>query len=287
MLCGMVILNYQDSKRAKCLAQRCAEFDVIQKIIVVDNCSNDGSYEELSRIENEKISVIQSGENGGFAKGNNCGAKYLINYFSPEYILFANTDTIFPEENILVCIETLKKNPSMGLVSTRMKGPDGKEQLSYFSVPTFGEYLQDYIYIARRKRYFKRMYIPENHDAVISVDAVRGSFMLFRTEAFEKANCFDEQTFMYCEESIMSMRLQKAGYGVGVCADKWYIHDHHEAEENAPISAYKRLYKSRQYMMVNYKNINRFQQMLMSVLAAYSIMEFRVIAFIKRKGKKK
>ena len=105
MNCVMIILNYKDAERAILLAKRCEKFCSINKIIIVDNDSKDKSYEKISNISNEKIDVLKADKNRGFAAGNNVGAKYAVEKYNPQYIFFANTDTIFEESNILKCKE--------------------------------------------------------------------------------------------------------------------------------------------------------------------------------------
>lgn len=282
MNCAMVILNYRDGERAIKLALNCAEFKSIDKIVLVDNYSNDGSFEKMRKITDQKIEVIETFNNGGFAKGNNYGANYIIEKYNPKYIFFANTDTAFLEQNITACLNALEKYPEIGLISTRMKGPDGKEQEGYFAIPTYHECIRDYFYLGRRY-YAKNEHYPNSfYNKVEHVEAVRGSFMFFRTEALKKAGMFDENTFMYCEESIISMRLKRVGYGVGLCTDQWYLHDHLESKSNPSVIAMQRLYQSRFYMMVNYMKIGIIKQMCMRILARYSIFEWNIVMGLKK-----
>jgi len=278
----MVILNYRDSERAINLAINCAKFKSIDKIVLVDNYSQDGSFEKMKTLTNQKIAVLETYNNGGFAKGNNYGAEYLIRNYNPKYIFFANTDTRFSEKNIMACMNALEKYSEIGLISTRMKGPDGKEQEGYFAIPTYRECIRDYFYLGRRY-YAKNKHYPRSfYNKVERVEAVRGSFMFFRTEALQKAGMFDENTFMYCEESIISMRLKRVGYTVGLCTDQWYLHDHLESQSNPSTVAMKRLYRSRFYMMVNYMKINTLKQVYMKILARYSIIEWNIVLRLKK-----
>lgn len=286
MNCVMIILNYKDAKRAILLAKRCEKFCSINKIIIVDNDSKDKSYEKISNISNEKIDVLKADKNRGFAAGNNVGAKYAVEKYNPQYIFFANTDTIFEESNILKCKEVLNKDDSLGLVSMRMIGPDKKEQISHYEYPTFYTYISDMTCVGNKINFRKKKNynINENEkNCTKYVDIVRGSFMFFKANALEKAGYFDENTFLYCEETIIAKRLNLIGYKVGLITDTFYIHDHIENVDNTNIVATKRLFESRYYVASEYMKINIFEKIILKIFMKYAIGRMHLIKKIRRK----
>lgn len=274
----MIILNYKDSERAISLAKRCEAFSSIDKIVIVDNDSKDGSYEKIENIVNEKIELLKADKNRGFSAGNNIGAQYAIDTYNPRYVFFANTDTIFEEDKILRCEEALEKDSSLGLVSMRMMGPDNKEQISYYEYPTFWNYISDMTYIGNKINYRNKRQENININKDIQyVDIVRGSFMFFLAEALKNAGYFDENTFLYCEETIISKRLNKSGYRVGLITDLFYIHDHIENSDNTNITALKRLLESRYYVCKKYMKINFIQRRMMKILMKYTVLRKQLI----------
>lgn len=280
--CAMVILNYKDSERAAALAKKTAAYAAVDKVVIVDNDSQDGSYEKLCLLKSDKIDVIRAEENLGFAAGNNVGARYVAETYHPQYIVFANTDTIFPEENLIRCREVMEQDAKLGLVSTRMYGPNGKEQKSFYEFPTYSYYLKGYFWLGRRLLY-KKGYQWENYTQKVQpVDIVRGSFMFFRGQALTAAGYFDEGTFLYCEETVIAFRLKQAGYGTALLTDCSYIHDHQEAASNKSLMAAKRLYESRYYYAVTYWKIGIVKRLLMKVFARYSLVEMWFIEAVKR-----
>lgn len=281
MECIMVILNYKDCDRAIRLAKNCSNFKIIDKIVIVDNDSQDGSYEKILLNISEKIEVIKAEKNNGFSAGNNIAAKYIVKKYKPQYIFFANTDTIFKEENIVECINVLNKDNDLGLVSLRMLGPDGKEQVSWYNFSTYKDYISRLFWIGRRKYYKKRMAISYSNSFQY-VDIIRGSFMFFKAEALEKAGFFDENTFLYCEETIISYRLKQVGYKVGLLTNMSYIHDHFENISNTNLISIRRLYESKLYYVKNYLKIGKSKQLLMKILIEYSILEIKCIETLKK-----
>ena len=53
----------------------------VDKIVIVDNCSNDDDYYQLKKnLEEEpKVIIIRSNKNVGYSKGINIGLEYLSN----------------------------------------------------------------------------------------------------------------------------------------------------------------------------------------------------------------
>ncbi len=75
MKCGLVILNYNDFTMTQSLVDSIRDFPEINHVVIVDNNSPNESYEVLKKCEGGKITVIQSGRNGGYSFGNNVGIK--------------------------------------------------------------------------------------------------------------------------------------------------------------------------------------------------------------------
>ncbi|HFD2051433.1 glycosyltransferase [Clostridium perfringens] len=73
------------------------------EIIIVDNASKNGSYEAIEDKfrYSEKIYIIKSNKNLGFAKGNNIGYKFAKNNLNADFIITINNDTIITERLFL------------------------------------------------------------------------------------------------------------------------------------------------------------------------------------------
>lgn len=280
MLCAMIILNYNDSKRAIELAEKTSKYEEIEKIIIVDNSSSDNSIFNLKKIDSNKIECIFSDKNKGFASGNNIGAKYAISQYSPEYLLFANTDTIFSKEDIEACINKLKNDSSLGLVSMRMKDINNNEERSSWKFKKYWDYLFFNYWIYKHFTYKNNTYKKYEKNFQY-VDIVRGSYMLFNSKALELVNFFDENTFLYYEEEIISFKLKRAGYNIGLLTDRWYIHNHiNSGKENLEFTK-KCLDDSLFYFLKEYYQINRFEQFLLKLSQKIADIELILYKFIK------
>lgn len=104
---GIVILNYNSYEDTIALVEALQGQSVAQDLffVIVDNASPNLSYEKLKPLERsyERLVVLQTGGNLGYAKGNNYGLNYLDAHVRPEYVAILNNDIILPDD----CFEKL------------------------------------------------------------------------------------------------------------------------------------------------------------------------------------
>jgi GT2 family glycosyltransferase len=284
MDCVMVILNYNDSRRALHLAEMCKSYSTIDKVVIVDNKSTDDSINYLTENLSSEIDMCTANENKGFAAGNNIGAKYAIKKYAPKSLLFANTDTIFYDEDVRVCQQALDENEKLGLVSMRMKDIHGNEENAAWKYKSFQEYLLSCFWLYMHKTYKNDRYQYNNKTVIQIVDMVRGSFMMFRTEALCRAGYFDEGTFLYYEEECISYRLRKINYSVGIITNHFYIHNHISTKGNN-IKMKKIMDASLLYFLKEYYRIGLIKSEMFKLASKYSYCENYIIQLIKSRRK--
>ena len=115
-----IILNYNDAYTTQKLVNVIKNYETLDHIIIVDNCSSDNSYEQLQNLSNDKIDVIQTDANRGYACGNNYGAFYAIRKYSPKHLLICNPDVFFTEEIPTHLCKALSTNASYALASCKV-----------------------------------------------------------------------------------------------------------------------------------------------------------------------
>ncbi len=131
---SIVIVNYNEAAYLRyCLASiygnpPTREFE----IIVVDNDSSDGSLEMLAS-EFPSVRVIASGENLGFAGGNNVGFKAARG----EFVFILNPDTVVLPDCIDLLVSYLEAHPRVGAVGPwiRDREPDILQEASTSNGP--------------------------------------------------------------------------------------------------------------------------------------------------------
>ena len=85
MKTGIVVLNYNDAIETVKFVNDINSYNIVDKIVVVDNGSTDNSLVELKKLVNVKLIVLR--DNRGYAAGNNAGLKYLYEQNYDNYII--------------------------------------------------------------------------------------------------------------------------------------------------------------------------------------------------------
>lgn len=211
---AVIIVHYRTpALLADCLASLRPELDPAhERIIVVDNASNDGSLETLRQMPG--IELIASEANLGFAGANNLGVRAV----KAKHYLLLNPDTVVRPGAIALLRRFLESHPEAAMVGPRLEYPDGTPQLSAFGDPTpIGELIRG-ANIGVLTRLLKRWEVyGEIADRPMAVDWVAGACLLIRAEVFAAVGLLDDGYFMYYEEVDFCRRARRAGYPC------WYL----------------------------------------------------------------
>jgi len=115
---SVIIVNYNTKDLLKTCIDSVKKSCPDCQIIVVDNCSDDGSREEILKMP---VKGVLSESNLGFSRANNLGLKEATG----ENILFLNPDTLVDEGTLKRCLEFIKENRNVGALGCRVVLPDG------------------------------------------------------------------------------------------------------------------------------------------------------------------
>lgn len=278
----LVILNYNDGKNACALAKKVKNFPSLSHVLLVDNCSTDQSLSLMESIEEGKIKVLSSPENGGYAKGNNFGILYAISHYHPDYIFVANPDIQVSQSSLLKILQAMENHPQYGLLSCMVK-----RGYNVWNLPGFLGVIESLFLIwfnLDKWRIRKKLLSSSKH--IEEVGVVEGSFFCIRTEAYKKIKGLDERTFLYGEEIILSKRLKKAGYKVGVLPHCSYDHFHSVSIRKtygSKAKAFSHFYDS--FMLYNreYLHTNKLQDFIFHTAYKLAYFERILYDFIMRR----
>ena len=67
MKTAIIILNYNDYETTSNMLNKIKDYKSLDLIVVIDNKSKDNSYNKLKHFENDKIKVMETKENKGYA----------------------------------------------------------------------------------------------------------------------------------------------------------------------------------------------------------------------------
>lgn len=254
-----LIINYNDYETTKILLDNIKDYQVIDKILVVDNNSTDLSFTQLKALENSKLEIIKNNKNSGYGSGINFGSKYLINIYKECYIIVSNADVVISKEDDITSLLTTFNS------STAIVGPIIKEVAGInrgWKIPTpVKDSLLNIIYIHKFLRplllFYKDTYYNKD---IVTVEALSGCFFIINSNDLKEVDFFDENVFLYYEENIIAKKLQRINKEIKINTKVEVFHNHSVTiDKNINrIKKYKELKKSQLYFHKNYNKANIF-----------------------------
>ena len=289
-----VVLNYIDyemTSRAVQNIKKCVTGYQDYGILIVDNCSPNGSYEILKErfVDIDNVFVIKNEKNEGYAKGNNFGVKYIERRFrNCKYIAIMNPDVIFFERtNLGKIVDKLNSDPQLASISP-LHLLNGKLDPRAIAWKTQRGFDDIFLTFAITNRMFHRTQYRDfeiEPNKLSYVEVLPGSFFIIKMEPFKQIRYFDENTFLYCEERILAKKLMNAGYKQAIDFESFFIHNHDERNRSNisyKIRHSKYLLLSRAYYNLTYnKPFGPFVAVLLYILYPIRILEILVITLLK------
>lgn len=260
--CVCVVLNYNDAKIVQEFIKRVENYKNVSNLIIVDNNSTDNSYRTLHNLykDNSKISVIKVDENKGYGFGNNIGVSYSWDKFKNEYTLISNPDVIFTDEMLGILLDVIRKKDA-AVVSGVQLTKDKKEILDKsWKIPTIFEYIFNNTKLSRIMDLTSRYPQEYFSNSLSKVDCVPGAMLLVNTMYFKNIGGYDEDMFLYGEETTLGYKLKKANYSSFIVNDVSYVHIGSTSTNKVLPQASKKLrliYNSRLFFMKKYLKINK------------------------------
>jgi GT2 family glycosyltransferase len=182
------------------------------EVIFVDNGSSDDSV-EFVRSTFPTVRVIESVHNGGYAGGNNLGARHARG----EVLAFVNPDTCAAPNWLLELVRPLVGERSIGLTTSKIVRMDARETIN-----ACGNDISLSGITTCRAAGEPAATIAADED----VSAVSGAACAIRRNLFLRLGGFDEHFFMYLEDTDLSWRVRLAGYRCRLAARSVVAHDY-------------------------------------------------------------
>ncbi len=228
------------------------------KVILVDNCSSDGSV-ELVRDRYPWVEVIEQMRLNSFAANNNLAFKA----FPGEYFLMLNPDTVLDEGAVDVLVEFMEDHPHCAVCGPMLVFPNGSLQHSCRRFPTVWSTLLRRsplrLLLPRERRGVNHLMASVSHDKEMAVDWMLGACLLVRCKAIKGTELLDEAFPLYCEEIDLCLRLKKGGWGVHYVPSATVVH-HHLAKSDSKLFCRESMLHAASmmhFMIKHYVSLNR------------------------------
>jgi GT2 family glycosyltransferase len=167
------------------------------RVIVVDNASEDGSREIAER---GGAAVVRRQQRGGYGACINAGAREARG----EFLAVVNPDILFHQGRVVDRLMGHFDDPRVAIVAPALELPDGRLQDSAREFPTPLDL------VLRRFSDPERGAVREAGDVHWTV----GAFWLVRRSAWDAVGGFDEAYFLYFDDVDLCSRLRRAGWKV-------------------------------------------------------------------------
>lgn len=278
MKIGCVVLNYNDYENTAAQTERIRDLPCLDKVILVDNASPDGSGQLLKNLEGEKVKVLLLKENKGYGAGNNAGIWYGCRELGLTHIIIANPDTFFDEKCIKAMASVFQDHPQVGVAAAAMKDGSNGSQASGWPLRSFTGELLNTGPVCRRI-FRKKLNYPSDYGKGkkgVYVDAVHGSMLMVDGKKMMECGGYDERVFLYSEENILAQRMKACGYRTVQILNVSYLHENSASISKSYESYLKRQklrHESSLFYFREYLHINKLQELLARVFFAAVMAE--------------
>jgi GT2 family glycosyltransferase len=181
------------------------------EVIVSDNGSHDGSLEYIAA-RHPQVRVVPNGVNLGFGAANNRGSLVARGAI----FVFLNPDTSVEPDWLVRLLEPFA-DPGVGLTTAKILLMRDPQRLN-----TCGNSVHLSGLTLCRGLGQPRCCFPQRED----VGAISGAAFAIRREIFEAFGGFDEDYFIYLDETTLSLQAQLASWRCVYVPDSLVYHDY-------------------------------------------------------------
>lgn len=231
-----VLLNWRSAE----MTLRAAEAALIAlegiegALVIVDNDSGDGSFEAMTAEAQKRgwdkgaqaVRVLQSGRNGGFGAGNNFGIRAgMPDGSAPEFVYILNSDAFPDRDAIRALLDHLRADPTTGFAGSFIYGDDGAPHRTAFRFPSVAAEFEAQVRFGPISRALKRWIVAQPiPQATCQVDWLAGASLMMRMAVLDQIGWFDEQFFLYFEETDLCRRAALAGWPTDYVVESRVMH---------------------------------------------------------------
>jgi GT2 family glycosyltransferase len=191
------------------------------RAVVVDNASGDAQIiAEAIEVNSWSswVTLIRAPRNGGFAYGNNLAIQWAYEVAPPDYVYLLNPDTVLRAGAVGALARFLEAHPDVGIAGSSFENPDGTDWPIAFRFPTILSEFEDGLQLGLATRILQPWAVVVQMRKVAQpIDWGPGASMMIRRAVIDAIGGFDENYFLYFEETDFCLRAKRAGFST------WYV----------------------------------------------------------------
>ncbi|MDM8557009.1 glycosyltransferase family 2 protein [Desulfococcaceae bacterium HSG7] len=181
------------------------------EVFVVDNNSSDESADMIKQ-HFQQVILIENPINSGFAAANNMAYAQATG----DYIILLNPDAYVKPGTVSNSVRFMENHLECGICGARLIKPDGSLDPSARRFPNSlyklftisglsDKHPSSKIFGRGDFKYF-------DHNSVMEVDWVPGTFTIYRREMVSQIGFLDNRFYLYYEETDLCLRADRAGW---------------------------------------------------------------------------
>jgi GT2 family glycosyltransferase len=213
---GVIIINYKTSHLIQGLINSIFEENIQISIFLLDNGSTEETFLELKDVKDDRLIILRSQSNLGFAGGTNFLVNYISKYHkSINYIFLLNPDALCQPNLIGGLLNILMRKSNAACISPQIINENGK--------PGYSGGIINY----KKGVVVTSLFDNEKSDIdFFEIDVFSGCAVLLNLKKFEEVGKFNEDLFMYFDEADVSIKFKKLGFKVLYTPKYKILHDH-------------------------------------------------------------
>lgn len=209
----------EDVKNAVCSIMEHTALIIRKKIYIVDNSTEENGLAEFAARWEEEVYYRKPEKNLGFGAGHN----YVLSELDSKYHAIVNPDIILKEDSLGILMKFMM-NHKAGMAVPRMTDEQGNFQAVYrreLTVLDMGIRMFLSSHFKKRQAYHTMQ--DMDYTKPFQVPFAQGSFLVIRTELFQKIGGFDTRYFMYMEDADLCRQVNQCSK-LYYCPDTTVIH---------------------------------------------------------------
>lgn len=214
---SIIIVNYNGKKLlSDCVASILNNSYKDYEIIIVDNNSTDDTVNYINKKFSKylhKIKILILDKNYGPSYARNKG----VSISKGKIISFLDNDTQVDPNWLIVAKKEFEKNNTIGCIQSKLLLLDEKNRFDYA-----GDYLNQYGLLSHRATYKDYDIGQFNKKSIIF--SAKSAGMFIRKKVFNLIGGFDEDYFIYVEETDLCWRSWLMGYKTVYCPNSVVYH---------------------------------------------------------------
>ncbi|MFC7877396.1 glycosyltransferase family 2 protein [Isoptericola sp. NPDC057391] len=216
---GTVVLNYETpDDTVAAVGSLLGSSWLDQHVVVVDNSADPEQRQTLVSRLPETISYLATGENVGYAAGNNRGIEFLLDA-GVDYVLVVNPDARVETGTVEGLVRTARRIGDAGFVGPRLVHGGS----SPMTVQSDGGRV-DWSRGGATRHAAGGVHVDGAPTGIAEVDYVTGACVLLRRRMLEDVGLIPEEYFLYFEETEHALLAARRGWACVVDRD---VRAHH------------------------------------------------------------